>query len=107
MREEHLAHAEQPAKAGRSRLVIRHLHRLRGEWQLEQGQRALAAESLHEAVHMAREIGQSDAVAETLLAVAKFHLNQLSETPGRQRSTRLQPTSGHGQMASLTSAATN
>ena len=79
LREEHLAHAEQLAKAGRSRAVIRNLHRLRGEWQLEQGQWALAAESLHEAVRMAREIGQSDTVAETLLAVARFHLNQLPD----------------------------
>lgn len=79
LQEEHLAQAEQLAKAGRNRLTIRDIHRLRGQWQLEQGHWALAADSLHEAVLMAREIGKSDATAETLLAIARFHLNQLPD----------------------------
>ena len=77
MTEDHLARAEQLAQAGKNRLVIRCLHRLRGEWQLEQGHWALAGESLHEAVRMARQVGQTDAKAETLLALARFHLGQL------------------------------
>ena len=48
--EKHLAHAERLAKVGKNRLAVRVLHRLCGEWRLEQGQWALAAESLREAV---------------------------------------------------------
>jgi hypothetical protein len=44
---------------------------------LEQGQWSLAAESLHEAVRMAREVGETNVRAETQLALAKFHLHQL------------------------------
>ncbi|HJQ23587.1 MAG TPA: DUF4062 domain-containing protein [Blastocatellia bacterium] len=79
LREEDITQAEQLAQTGRNRAIIRELHRLRGEWQLEQRQWALAADSFHEAVSMAREIGQSDARAETLLAIAKFHLDQLHD----------------------------
>ena len=43
LREEHLARAEQLAKAGKSRGAFRSLHHLRGRWRLEQGQWALAA----------------------------------------------------------------
>ena len=46
---------------------------------MQQGRYAPAAESLHEAVRMARERGQSDAASETQLALAKFHLGQLSD----------------------------
>jgi hypothetical protein len=76
-REEHLARAEQLATVGKNRRTIRDLHQLRGEWQLEQGHWVLAADSLHEAVRMAREVGQSGAKAEAQFALAKFHLNQL------------------------------
>ncbi|HST21586.1 MAG TPA: DUF4062 domain-containing protein [Blastocatellia bacterium] len=79
LKEEQLAQAEQLIRASRSRPIIRRLHYLRGEWQLEQGQWALAADSFHEAVRMAREIGQSDTAAETLLAIARFYLDQLSD----------------------------
>jgi tetratricopeptide (TPR) repeat protein len=48
-------------------------------WQMEQGQWALAAESLHEAVRMAREIGLNSTLSETQHALAKFHLKQLPE----------------------------
>jgi hypothetical protein len=77
LREEHLAQAEQLAKSGKSRYTIRSLHHLRGEWRLEQGQWALAADSLHEAVRMAREIGQPNVAAEAMLSLANFHLGQL------------------------------
>lgn len=77
--EEHLAHAEQLANAGKNRVAIRSLHAVRGQWRLEQGQWALAAESLLEAVRMARAVGKTDAAAETQLALAKFHLQQLPD----------------------------
>jgi hypothetical protein len=79
LREEHLAHAEKLAKIGRSRHTIRDLYRLRGEWQFEQDHWGLAADSFHEAVRMAREIGRSDMASETLLAIARFRLNQLPD----------------------------
>jgi len=79
MGEEHLTHAEQLARAGKDRSTIRFLHRLRGEWQLGQGQHALAAESLHEAVRLAREVGQPDGQTEALFALARFSLNQLHD----------------------------
>lgn len=77
--EKHLAHAERLAKSGKDRSLIRDLHGLRGEWQIERGRWAPAAESFHEAVRMAREVGQIDAGAETGLAIAKFHLDQLPD----------------------------
>jgi hypothetical protein len=80
--EEHLTRAEQLAKAGKNRRTLRELHSLRGKWHLEQSQWWLAAESLHEAVRMAREVGQTDASAETRLALAKFHLDQLPDPCG-------------------------
>jgi hypothetical protein len=46
---------------------------------LEQGQWALAAQSLHEAVGMARGVEKINALAETELALAKFHLGQLTD----------------------------
>ncbi len=79
LKEEHLAHAEQVAKAGKNRGVVRGLHRLRGQWLIEQGQWALAAESLHEAVRMAREIGGADTRAEVMLCLAKYRLGQLPD----------------------------
>ncbi|HLL72257.1 MAG TPA: DUF4062 domain-containing protein [Pyrinomonadaceae bacterium] len=77
LREEHLAQAEQLARSGKNRFVIRALHSLRGQWQMEQGQWALAADSFREAVRMAREVGRSAETSETGLALAKFHLGQL------------------------------
>jgi tetratricopeptide (TPR) repeat protein len=77
--EEPLAHAEQLAQAGKNRVVIRVLHGLRGQWRLEQGEWALAAESLREAVSMARAVGRTDAEAETQLALAQFHLGELTD----------------------------
>jgi hypothetical protein len=73
------AHAEQLARTGANRFVIRSLHALRGSWCLEQKEWALAAESLSEAVRMARERSLTDSEAETGLALAKFHLGQLTD----------------------------
>jgi hypothetical protein len=77
--EEHLTNAEQLAKSGKSRFTVRYLHSLRGERRLERREWALAAESLREAVSMARAVGQTDAKAETQLALARFHLGQLAD----------------------------
>ena len=75
--EEHLAHAKQLAESGRNHQIVRKLHGLSGEWQLAQYKWALAADSLQESVRMTREIGQTDTLPETQLALAKFHLKQL------------------------------
>ena len=66
------------ARSARNRLIIRNVYHLRGRLRMERGEWELAAESLHEAVRMAHEVGQRDATSETYLALAKFHLNQLS-----------------------------
>jgi hypothetical protein len=87
LQEEHLAEAEQLSREGRTRQVIRWLNGLRGAWRLEQGQWALAVESLNEAVRMARAVGQTDAAAETQLAIAKFQLGSLVDP--RQEAQRL------------------
>ncbi len=77
--DEHLVNAEQLGEAGKDRSVVRSLLALRGAWQLEQGRYGRAAESLHKAVHMARQVGHTDAAAETQLVIARFHLNQLRD----------------------------
>lgn len=77
--EEHLSRAEQLAREGWNRVALRYLHGLRGEWRLERGEWDLAAASLHEAVAMARAVGQADVEAETQLALARFHLGQLAD----------------------------
>lgn len=77
LKEDHLMRAEQLAKDGKNRGAVRALHRLRGEWRMEQGQWALAAESLREAVRMAREVGQTNEAAEAMLCLANLHLGQL------------------------------
>jgi hypothetical protein len=79
LREEHLAQAEKLASDGHARQLTRSLHQLRGEWRLVKGEWELAAESLHEAVRMARAVGQTDTAAELQLALAKFHLGQLTD----------------------------
>lgn len=77
LKERDLARAEKLAREGRNRPALRLILALRGEWQLEQGRWSLAAESLHEVVRMAREVGETNATVETRLALAKFHLKQL------------------------------
>jgi hypothetical protein len=76
--EDHLIRSERLSKGGKNRFLTRNLHRLRGEWQMEQGNWELAAVSFNEAVRMAREIGQSDTWSETQLALAKQRLHQLA-----------------------------
>ncbi|HEV7893609.1 MAG TPA: DUF4062 domain-containing protein [Pyrinomonadaceae bacterium] len=77
LEEKHLAYAKQLARAGRNRGTVRRLHRLRGEWRLEQGRWEQAAESLHEALRMAREVGQPDSNSEALLLLAKFRSGRI------------------------------
>jgi hypothetical protein len=77
--EEQLAEAERLLKFGKERTAVREGHSLRGEWHIERHEWSLAAASLHEAVAMARAVGQTDASSETQLALARFHLNQLPD----------------------------
>jgi hypothetical protein len=77
--EENLIRAEDLARAGRNRHTIQWLHNMRGEWQLQRGEWTLAAESLHEAVRMAREVGVSNPRAEAQLALARLRLGQLPD----------------------------
>jgi uncharacterized protein DUF4062 len=75
--EEQLSYAEKLAQSGRNRHVVRSLYGLRGAWNIQAGLWAAAAESLSEAVRMARAVGRTDPFSETRLALAKFHLGQL------------------------------
>jgi Domain of unknown function (DUF4062) len=68
---------ERLARTGQNRREIRRLQRLRGKWQLSRGEYALAAESLRDAIRMAREAGFPDPESETLLALARFRAGQL------------------------------
>lgn len=77
LEEKHLAHAERLARAGRNRRTVRRLHRLRGEWRLEQGRWEQAAESFQDALRMAREVGQPDSDSESLLLLTKFRSGQI------------------------------
>jgi tetratricopeptide (TPR) repeat protein len=74
-----IAHALSEAKFGRSRRTVGSLHRLLGDWSLQQSDWAQARQSYEEVVRMARERNQTDAGAETGLALAKFHLNELPD----------------------------
>jgi hypothetical protein len=121
LQECHLAEAERLAVTGKNRPVIRALHRLRGEWRLDQGAWALAAASYQEAVRLARERSLTDAVSETGLALARLQL-RLAADPGAveplaaarwpsatasRPSTRPSPpTAGPGPMANPMCAAT-
>ena len=76
--EQHLALAEQLASADKNRPTVREIYKLRGEWQLEQGQWDVADATLKKAVRMAREVERKDAKVEAQFLLAKFHLNQLT-----------------------------
>jgi Domain of unknown function (DUF4062) len=77
--DEHLLLAENLAKRGRDRGILRDVHELRGGWYLSRQEWELAAVSLQDAIRMAREVGQRAAAAEAQLALAKFHLGRLSD----------------------------
>jgi tetratricopeptide (TPR) repeat protein len=80
LQEVHLSTTEQLARKDGNRAILRYIYLLRGEWRLEQREWALAAESFHEALSMARERGLADAESETGLALAKFHLGLFHST---------------------------
>jgi hypothetical protein len=77
--EEALGKAEHLADDGKSRSIIRTLHHVRGTWWLEHGDWAPAVTSFAEALRLARESGIPDTDSEAGLALAKYHLGQLSE----------------------------
>lgn len=99
--EEHLTRAEELAHSGRNRRRLRDLHGLRGEWHLAQENWQLAATSLHEAVRMAREIGQSDAAAEAQLALVNFHLGRLADPRQEAEHLSAAKSPSHGALAAL------
>jgi Domain of unknown function (DUF4062) len=78
---------EKLARSARNRMIIRNVYHLRGRWRLERREWELAAESFHEAVRMAHEVGQRAWTSEVYLSLAKFHLNQLSNP--RQQAQQL------------------
>jgi hypothetical protein len=75
--EQHLLQAEELARTGSNRITVRALHALRGAWHLERQEWSLAANSLGEAVRMAREVQRSDTASEAQLALANLHLGRL------------------------------
>lgn len=90
IQEQHLTAAASLAEKDNNRSALRALHRLRGEWRLERGEWELAATSFHEAARMARERRHLDAMSETGLALAKFHLGRLGRPDeARQEAERL------------------
>ncbi len=76
LREEDLTKAENLARAGHSRSLVRNLHNLRGRWHLKRGEITPAIESLREAVRMAREVGQDEPGSEAYLALAKLRAGE-------------------------------
>jgi len=85
--EAHLTLTEKLARPARNRRVIQEMYHVRGRWHMQRGEWELAAENCHEAVRMAHEVGQRAATSEVYLALAKFHLNQLSDP--RQQAQQL------------------
>lgn len=79
LNEADLVSVEKLAKAGKNRVRLRDLYNLRGEWHFERGEWTLAADSLGEAVSMARAVGKMDVTSETLLALARLKLGELSD----------------------------
>lgn len=67
------------AEEKNSRLVVRVLHYLYGRWFIQQKNWLNAAEHLNEAIRLARTISITDVPSEALMAIAKFHLGQLSD----------------------------
>jgi ABC-type transport system substrate-binding protein len=89
LQDDHLIAAATLAEQDGNRMTLRHLHRLRGSWRLEKGEWRLAAASFDQALTMARERRLVDADSETGLAVAKFHLHQLTGADARSEAERL------------------
>ncbi len=85
--EELLVRAEDQARSGQNRPVIRILHALRGRWQMERGELALAEEHLHEAIRLTRESGRITTSLEARLALVRFQLGHFPEA--REEAARL------------------
>lgn len=101
LREEHLTAAEAQATRGKTRWIIRHLLALRGEWHSQTGQWALAADSLEEAVRIAREGGKPDSASETQLVIAKLRLGVLAEPRAEAERVSQLPKPAHRALAEL------
>src|ERR1039458_5648116 len=71
--------ARTAASSAFSSVCAGHGARSEGAGGREGGEWALAAESLREAVSMARAVGKTDAAAETQLALARFQLGELAD----------------------------
>ncbi|MBC7775317.1 MAG: SIR2 family protein [Phycisphaerae bacterium] len=89
LQEDYLVAAATLAEQDGNRGILRSLHWLRGAWQMEQGQWTLAATSFDQAVTMARERRLVNEASETGLALAKFHLGQITGTDARSEAERL------------------
>lgn len=89
LQEDHLTAAATLAEKDGNRTALRSLHWLRGSWRLERGEWALAAASFDQALTMARERRLTDGASETGLALAKFHLRQLTGADARSEAERL------------------
>lgn len=87
--EDHLTRAANLAEKDNNRPTLRELHQLRGAWRLEQEDWPQAAAGFGEALRMARERRLVDEESETGLALAKFHLDRLTEDDARSESERL------------------
>jgi hypothetical protein len=88
--EHHLTRAAELAARDNNRQTLRAIHRLRGEWRLEQGDWQQASDAFHEALRMARERRLPDPTAEAGLALAKLNLGRFPDTESaRQEAERL------------------
>jgi hypothetical protein len=99
--EQHLIDAENLARTGRDRHVIRQLLGLRGQWQLDQFCWEPAAKSLNEAVQMARAVGTIDSSAEVQLALANFNLGRLTDPRYEAERLSRARNPAHGDLAAL------
>lgn len=99
--EEHLLHAQTLAASGKNRLVIRHVHALRGQWRAERGEWGMAVPSLTEAVRMAREVRTADSWSETFLALANHHRGILYEPRNEAQRLAALPRPAHRPLAEL------
>ena len=75
--------AERAARAGKNRAATFNTLALRGQWHIGREEWETAANSLTEAVTMARSVRRWHPEAETHFALARFRLGQLAE-PGRE-----------------------
>ncbi|HEX8321185.1 DUF4062 domain-containing protein [Longimicrobium sp.] len=89
LHEDHLTAASTLAENDGNRTGLRYLHQLGGSWRLENGEWTLAAANFALALIMARERHLGDDDSETGLALAKFHLHQLTGADARSEAERL------------------